>query len=458
MKTQFQKQLIVLAWMASVVLASAQPTAFTYQGRLTDNSQPANGSYDFHFYLRDAGSNGNPVGTTNTIAPVAVSNGLFTVTLDFGSGIFTGPDRWLEIGVRTNGSLAAYSILIPRQQITSAPYAFSAKTAASAYAAPWSGLTGLPGGFADGVDNDTTYSAGNGLSLGGGNLFSVLYAGSGSSTSAARSDHDHLGQSWSAAVTRGLSLTTTLSSGSGVAGLLGRQGAGSGQVVTTPSGLWGDSSGGYGVLGTTMASSGHGVDGRNSASSGAGVGVYGSSGSSSGFGVYGENSTGVAIKAAGSGIIQSSAHSYFFVPGGLLQKGIPSSPLQLEYHAYGADVYSGGFVGNTSCLLPIAVPAVLYGQRVTVQAVTVYYRCENGANNYITSTALSQIISAHSAATIVTDPTDYTSNVAASYTLVPSNLQLSSASGALTVSFTLLFANATDYISIAGVRVELSHE
>ncbi|HNI61280.1 MAG TPA: hypothetical protein PKW11_15155, partial [Pseudomonadota bacterium] len=33
---------------------------------------------------------------------VAVTNGLFTVTLDFGNQ-FPGADRWLEIGVRTNG-------------------------------------------------------------------------------------------------------------------------------------------------------------------------------------------------------------------------------------------------------------------------------------------------------------------------------------------------------------------
>src|SRR6516225_2221736 len=96
----------------------AQGTAFTYQGRLNDGTSPANGNYDMQFYLRNAAVAGSPVGNTNTVAPVQASNGLFTVTLDFGPGIFSGSSLWLEIGVRTNGSLAAYATLSPRQQLT----------------------------------------------------------------------------------------------------------------------------------------------------------------------------------------------------------------------------------------------------------------------------------------------------------------------------------------------------
>ncbi len=92
------------SFFTAVNPAFAQGTAFTYQGRLTDNGNPANGNHDLRFYLRDALLAGNPVGTTNTIAPVVVSNGLFAVTLDFGGGVFPGADRWLEIGVRTNGA------------------------------------------------------------------------------------------------------------------------------------------------------------------------------------------------------------------------------------------------------------------------------------------------------------------------------------------------------------------
>lgn len=118
--------LSLAAWLLGIQLSAAQGTGFTYQGRLLDIGSPANGNYDIRFYLRDGLSGGNPVGATNNLAPVAVSNGLFTVVLDFGSGIFTGAERWLEIAVRSNGSASAYTALSPREALTAAPYAITA--------------------------------------------------------------------------------------------------------------------------------------------------------------------------------------------------------------------------------------------------------------------------------------------------------------------------------------------
>jgi hypothetical protein len=110
----------------------AQSTAFTYQGRLNDGVNPANGNYDLRFDLRNTATGGSPVGTANTVAPVAVSNGLFTVTLDFGASAFDGGTRWLEIGVRTNGSVAGHFILSPRQAVTASPHAIHATIASTA--------------------------------------------------------------------------------------------------------------------------------------------------------------------------------------------------------------------------------------------------------------------------------------------------------------------------------------
>jgi hypothetical protein len=106
------------------VYAFAQSTSFTYQGRLDDGANPANGLYDLRFAICDDASGGAPQGDTVTNAATAVSNGLFTVTLDFGNQ-FPGADRWLEIGVRTNGG-GTFSTLSPRQQLTATPYAITA--------------------------------------------------------------------------------------------------------------------------------------------------------------------------------------------------------------------------------------------------------------------------------------------------------------------------------------------
>lgn len=119
-------------WLALAGAAHAQGTSFTFQGRLTDGGVPANGLYDFQFALRDALTAGNAIGTTLTLNPVGVTNGLFNVTLDFGAAAFNGSARWIEIGARTNGSASAYTILAPRTPVSPVPYAMLANTDALA--------------------------------------------------------------------------------------------------------------------------------------------------------------------------------------------------------------------------------------------------------------------------------------------------------------------------------------
>jgi hypothetical protein len=108
----------------------AQGTAFTYQGRLNLNGSPAAGIYDFQFILFNVNQFGFPAAPILTNTSVAVNNGLFTTLLDFGGGIFTGSNYWLEIGVRTNGA-GTFSTLAPRQALTPSPYAVYANTASN---------------------------------------------------------------------------------------------------------------------------------------------------------------------------------------------------------------------------------------------------------------------------------------------------------------------------------------
>ena len=145
-------------------------TAFTYQGQLKKAGNPLSGTCDFQFTLWDAAGSGSPptggnqIGITQT-ATISVTNGLFTAQIDFGADAFQGNARWLQIAVKCAGD-TDYITLSPRQALTAAPY--------SLYAArsPWGGLLGVPAGFADNVDNDTTYTVGTGLTLTG-NQFSV---------------------------------------------------------------------------------------------------------------------------------------------------------------------------------------------------------------------------------------------------------------------------------------------
>ncbi|MFN8628465.1 MAG: tail fiber domain-containing protein [Candidatus Binatia bacterium] len=151
-----------------VLAENALGTSFTYQGQLQRDGAPANGPYEFEFTLYDAPEGGNPVGNPDTVlASPLVSQGLFTVALDFGADVFTGYDRYLQIGVRPSNSQVAFTILSPRQRLLPAPYAYYAVNAGMAGFVPWSGVTDRPAAFADGIDNDTTYSAGAGLALSG---------------------------------------------------------------------------------------------------------------------------------------------------------------------------------------------------------------------------------------------------------------------------------------------------
>lgn len=124
--------LVLFIWCA--VSISAQTMSFTYQGRLNDGSAAANGAYDLQFALYDAATGGNQVGATLNETGANVTSGNFTVQLDFGSSAFPGADRYLEIRVKKPAD-ASYTILNPRQKITSAPYAIRALNAATATSA-----------------------------------------------------------------------------------------------------------------------------------------------------------------------------------------------------------------------------------------------------------------------------------------------------------------------------------
>ncbi|MCC7353375.1 MAG: hypothetical protein IT330_06410 [Anaerolineae bacterium] len=312
-------------------------TAFTYQGQLKQSSAPVTASCDVAFRLYDANAAGNAIGSPITTT-VPISAGLFTVNLDFGSSPFAGDARWLDIRVRCPAGSGGFTTLVPRQPLTATPFALYGLRA------PWGGLLGVPAGFADGIDNDTAYTPGVGLALAGnqfsvdtsaiqarvsgtcaagnsirvinadgsvtcesddgtaytvgsgltltGTQFSVNFAGDGVAPTAAHSDHDHLGQTWSGTAFYGLKIENTgtygVYSNGGSYGLYGSGGS-YGVVGNGPAnGVWGLSSSGIGVRGTGPTA----VRGEGTA-----------------YGLYGSGPT--AVKAEGGTIgVQASGASY----------------------------------------------------------------------------------------------------------------------------------------------------
>ncbi|MCA9971624.1 MAG: hypothetical protein KC425_15475, partial [Anaerolineales bacterium] len=155
------------------------PGTMTHQGYLVDRGQPITGTVGLRFGLYSASGGGTAL-WQETHNSVPVTDGYYTVLLGsstpLDAGLFSSTTRYLQVSVDTGGGF----VDLPRQPVTSVPYAFqaaAADTAASADtalqadhattadqatnadnattadSAPWSGLTGVPAGFADGVDD-----------------------------------------------------------------------------------------------------------------------------------------------------------------------------------------------------------------------------------------------------------------------------------------------------------------
>jgi hypothetical protein len=94
--------------------------SFTYQGRLNQGGAPASGVFDFEFYLFDTPSGGSLVGGPVAVDDLILSDGYFTVLLDFGTGAFSGQARYLEVRVRPGSDTGSFTILTPRQELPGA--------------------------------------------------------------------------------------------------------------------------------------------------------------------------------------------------------------------------------------------------------------------------------------------------------------------------------------------------
>jgi hypothetical protein len=244
-------------------------TAFTYQGRLKQFDVPPTGLCDFTFCLYDDPVAGNLFSCIQNDG-VNVADGLFTTTLDYGPDPFTGAPQWLEISVRFEGD-ADWTLLSPRQEITSAPYAiWSGEAEVAPTASQWvsngADLT-YPGGGVGVTGASSPFASGKGIFLEGGlpgvaYLFAYDYDALAPQTLALNSPGGRVGVGTTGPSAKFHSVTATDPSavrgeyngtfGNGNAGVLGI----SNSFDVNGVGVWGISLFGYGVRGECQGGDG----------------------------------------------------------------------------------------------------------------------------------------------------------------------------------------------------------
>ena len=123
---------------SSLVLARPQqqssfavPGTMTHQGFLVENGTPVNSTVTLKFGLYSASSGGSPL-WEETHNSVAVADGYYAVVLGsqtpLTAGLFSSVSRYLQVSANTGGGY----VDLPRQVLSSVPYAFQASQADAA--------------------------------------------------------------------------------------------------------------------------------------------------------------------------------------------------------------------------------------------------------------------------------------------------------------------------------------
>jgi hypothetical protein len=163
------------------------------------------------------------------------------------------------------------------------------------------------------------------------------------------------------------------------------------------------------------------------------------------------------FRIGNDGTFETKADSYLFIPGIEFIKNRDTDTTRWDCQSNGSvKVWRGAVGGSKYIYIPITLPSVLYGRAVKVEKITVYYKCEDGTQNYITETRLYKQTDADSSVTLISDTTNRTNNAADDYSL-DINDTLSSDQGILGLYLGLAFADDTNYIQIGGVRIQLGH-
>lgn len=385
--------LIALVSVAPAMGQTPLGTAFTYQGQLKENGVPKDGPVHLRFSMWDAAGSGAPptggsqVGTSQLLANVPVTNGLFNALLNaggqFGANAFDGQERWLQVEVCADAGCGSLSILAPRQLLTGVPQALFALEAATA--SNVSQLNGQPAAFyrnatninsgtlADARLSSNTALLNNAQTITGAKIFSLApsFTASGSpimvtSTSKVTNlNADLLDGLNSTAFLQSVPVPLSLSGTSASSHIILGQNASTAQsstgILGVATGANGFTSGGrfecfsqagtgvegiaytttgttVGVSGVSASTSGRGISGYASAASGNTNGVYGRSGSLDGIGVVGD-ATSTAASGSAVGVYGQSLSDFgtgvFGMASGTSGRGVIGEASAASGNTYG---------------------------------------------------------------------------------------------------------------------------
>lgn len=225
--------------------------------------------------------------------------------------------------------------------------------------------------------------------------------------------------------------------------------------------------------------SGRGLRAYANSTSGTNFGVVGASKSPDGVGGYfyntgggtgllAESNTGTAIKASGTGIIQSSALSSLWISGSGLRPYRQADTTIIDMDTIGgAKITRGTAAGTRNVMLPISITSPLYGQNVTVTELDVYFLSDTGFDGITTTLMRRQkgmCSTSTCYATILSDPAFYSCDDAVTpsgcvhhWDLSNNNI-LTDSSGILYLTFELSFNGAASWVDIGGVKLTLKYE
>ncbi|MCC7352200.1 MAG: hypothetical protein IT330_00480 [Anaerolineae bacterium] len=417
-----------------MALESNLSAGFYYQGVLSEGGVPVNGTRDIRFQLYDDAVAGNQVGGTITLPAVAVLNGRFQVFLGWSSAILNGQNRWLRVEAKDSGGI--YRDL-GRQKIAAVPYAMSLYPGAAI-----SGTTGSDIGI---LNIRNTGTEGDGIKIEAAqDGLDVTVTGTGSGDSAIEG-------------------TATGVAGNARGGYFYSR---SGQGIYVESdgdvGLYARSDGGYGIFAQSTVT--HALVARGPSTPETPVFYAGYFVGDSG--IYAEEEDDGGSDWAGyfkgdvevTGFLKSPEDTVIYLS---LYSARPdsASPLTIQFQDEGnIFVNQAAGSGERTLIIPVDLPAMLYGVSTKIKAVQVCYDLSN-TGSFITRTRVQEWPDPGGPLdTIIDDNTDRTSITDVCYTAIDAVPEI--VRGTVTVRLTLNFrAEATfpgDIVVINSVRLALT--